>query len=384
MSLRSSINTGIKRLEHGFQPYNRIEVSRSTLLRNFDLLESLSPGTILPVLKGNAYGHGLEAVATILRDRRFPYIAVDGYFEALRIREVTRQPILVMGAIAPQNFKHMNCRKFTFVMGDIAGITALAETGQMVKVHLELETGMGRHGITEQKLSTVLALLKQWPNLQLEGIMSHLADADNPNNGYTERQVAKFDELVENILAAGFAPAFIHLAQTAGTPKVHSRYANTTRVGIGLYGINPLEDKDPAAIRLASLHPVLKLMSTIAREFEAEAGESISYGCTFMAKHASHIGVLPLGYYEGVPRALSNLGVATSGNQKLPIVGRVCMNHTMIDLTKTKLQQGDEVTVISDQPDDPNSIQGICQTAKLFNYEILIGLNENIRRVIVD
>jgi alanine racemase len=385
MSLRHTINTQLQRLEREFVTFNRIEVSRSAWLHNYELYQKLSPGAVFPVLKANAYGHGLSIIADIVRDMRPPYLAVDGYFEALALRNaLPRQPILVMGAIKPQNFTHMNLRGFAFVVHDVAVIRALGATKKPVRIHLELETGMARHGVAAADLGDILRLIKTWPNLTLEGVMSHLADADNPDPAYTDLQTKRFDDGVDQVLAAGFKPTWFHLAQSAGTPKVQSRHANAVRPGIGLCGINPLESEDPAHARLADLRPVLSLISGIAKTIDVPKGESVGYGCTFVAQRDSRIGVLPLGYYEGVRRALSNRGIMTVGDTEVPIAGRVCMNHTMIDLTDTAAEVGDEVVIINSDGTAPNSLIRQCARADLFHYEVLANLSPTIRRCVVD
>jgi len=385
MPLRALVNKKLKAFEKPFVVHNNILVSRAALLNNFDVYVRLAPGgLVIPVLKSNAYGHGLEEVAAVLKDRAMPYLAVDGYFEALRIRAVSRQPVLVMGAIALENFARMTFGNFAFVVGDALTIEALGQTGRRVKVHLEIETGMMRYGVPMADLEKILALLKQYPKIELEGVMSHLADADNPRDAsYTTGQTERFDQAVEQVVAAGFSPKYLHLAQSAGGVKVRSKYANTLRVGIGMYGILPLARDDPAFGALRQLKPVLELRSTITKVLEVKAGETVSYGCTFTAKRDGRIGVLPLGYYEGIPWALSNAGQVKYGSEHLPMVGRVCMNHTMIDLTDSAAAAGDVVAVISADRSDPVALDAICQRYNLFNYECLVRLNQNIRRTVV-
>lgn len=214
--------------------------------------------------------------------------------------------------------------------------------------------------------------------------MTHLADADNEtDDSFTHKQVAQFDDLVERILSQGFRPRFIHIAQTAGSAKAQSKYANAVRLGIGLYGINPLGERDAAYKQLNGLRPVLSLKSTVIKVINLEAGDRVSYNGTFTAKKPMQIGVLPLGYYEGVPRDLSNTGVITHGGELLPIVGRVCMNHTMLDLRGSSVAVGDAVTVISADPNEPNSVPRLAAERGLFPYALLTGLSSSVRRVIV-
>ena len=386
MSFRSNIAKKLQSLEKEFAVYNNIYVSRSAILNNFDLLSKLSPsGQVIPVLKSNAYGHGLEQVTEILKDRTFPYIAVDGYFEALKIHEISKQPVLVMGAIKSVNYANINPKNCAFVIHDIESLDAIGETNKSFTVHIEVETGMGRHGVRIDELDNFLNQIKKYKNISVEGIMSHLADADNPNSTeHVSLQTKRFDSAVEMVLGSGFKPKYIHIAQSAGSTKAASKYANTVRPGLALYGISPLEVNDGASDKLQLLAPALRLASTITKVLEVDGGESVGYSCTFVATQKSRIGVLPLGYYEGVSRALSNVGKVKLGNDYLPIAGRICMNHTMIDITASNAKSGDEVIIISNDPTDQLNLANICHTHNLFSYGLLVGLNQNIRRTIVD
>lgn len=385
MSIISRLNSKFKHFEKDFETYNHIYISKSAILDNFDLYKSLSNGKqIFPVLKSNAYGHGLEQIAEILKERTFPYIAVDGYFEGLKIHDISDQPVLVMGSIKPVNYKNMDIRGCAFVVHQKEIIDVLARLNKKVKIHLELETGMGRHGVRVDELDDFLKSLKKYPKLELEGIMTHLADADNfKSNKYTDSQVNKYDNAVEKILSYGFSPKYLHIAQSAGTIKAISKYTNSVRIGIGLYGINPLDALDRDFNKLEQLKPALTLASSIAKIFRADKGISIGYGCSYVTKRNSQIGVLPIGYYEGIPRSLSNLGQVGYNNTFLPIVGKVCMNHIMIDISDIRANLEDEVIIISPKKTDINSVSEISKRFGVFDYELLSGLNQNIRRIIV-
>lgn len=368
-----------------YKTLNWIELSREAALHNVHLAQCQHPEHgIIPVLKANAYGHGIREMAAILDKAPCDLLAVDGYFEAGQIRRITRHRVLVLGYIRPENARLLDTHRCSFVVQDAAGLEAFGRLDRRVRIHLELNTGMNRLGLAPRELNHYLETLSLFPKLELEGVMTHLADADNPaDDSFTVRQVEEFDRLVEGVIAKGFHPRFIHIAQTAGSTKAHSKYANAVRLGIGLYGINPLNPEDPHAQDLADLHPVLELKSTIIKVNELQAGDRVSYNGTFTADKPARIGVLPLGYYEGVPRELSNTGIVTHGDIELPIVGRVCMNHTMVGLGDFSFGVGSEVMVISANPKLPNSIAQLSARYKLFPYTVLTGLSDTIRRVIV-
>ena len=384
MRIKRHIDTLLHRFEKDFVTHNQIEVSKSALLHNLDLFTSSSAHQVIPVLKANAYGHGIEQVATILKDRKLPYIAVDGYFEALRIRDVSQQPVLVMGAILPQNYAHMKYDNFTFVVHDAVTIHAIGKTGEKVKVHLECNTGMNRYGAHPDEAADLAKLILSYKNLTFEGIMSHLADSDSDDYATVEDAVKIFDQCIEQVRAVGAKPTIIHIAQSAGSLKAQSEYANTMRLGIALYGINPFSPDRKLYSTLTGLRPALRLTSTITQIVDLKKGDKVSYNYTFTAPKNMRIGVLPLGYYEAINRALSNKGTVKIGKKFAPIVGRVCMNHTMINLDDIRAAEGDKVIVYSDDPRDKNSIDAIARQHDLFNYNLLTALSSDMRHIIVD
>lgn len=384
MSLRKQVDTLLKKFERGFVTHNRVEVSRAAILHNLDLFARLSGKQVIPVLKGNAYGHGIELVAKALKGRKLPYIAVDGYFEALRIREFNDQPVLIMGSILPENYARMKYDNFAFVVQDLATIKALGATGRRIKLHLECNTGMNRYGASPNHITEMAQLIQSYKNLELEGVMSHLADSDGDDPVTVDQAVAGFDECVEQIRATGADPTMLHIAQSAGGLKAQSKYANIMRLGIGLYGVNPFPHAHKLTQKLQSLQPAMRLVSTITKVTQLEKGDKVSYNYTFTAPKKMKIGVLPLGYYEGLNRALSNVGHVKIGEKFTPIVGRICMNHTMINLDGIEAKVGDEVVVFSDKPADKNAIDQITEDHHLFNYSLLTGLSADLRRQLVE
>lgn len=383
--IRKIINDSIKKLEKDFTPLNTVELFKDNLLHNYNFFRKQSGNqNIFPVVKSNAYGHGLKEVVTILNETDAPYIVVDGYYEALTIEDITDKKILVMGYIDPVNVANLDFSRFTFVVHDEVTVDAFGKTGKDVNVHLEINTGMNRYGVSIDELDNLLLSLKKYKNIHVTGVMSHLADADGLDISYTKMQEDMFKQAVEKVLDYGYKLEFIHLAQTAGTFKTDNSFCNSARVGIGLYGIHTIDKNDDAYETVTqNLKPVLRLKSTITKVINLKPGEKVSYNCTFEAKRPSRIGVLPLGYYEGVNRELSNKGVVRYKDQDLPIVGRVCMNHTMINLTESDAKYGDEVEVIGVDKTQKNSLQYRYENLNLFAYGEMVHINKNIRRVII-
>jgi alanine racemase len=243
---------------------------------------------------------------------------------------------------------------------------------------------MNRYGAKPDGMAKLTKIILSYKNLTLEGVMSHLADSDGDDPAAVGAAVENFDKCVEQVRAAGANLAILHVAQTAGSVRGKSKYANAMRLGIGLYGINPFSRGHKANKFLKDLKPALRLVSTITKVTQLQKGDKVSYNYTFTAPKAMTIGVLPLGYYEGLNRALSNAGSVKIGSKFVPIVGRVCMNHAMISLEDTKAKVGDEVVVYSNNPADQNSIDSIASEHGLFNYNLLTALSPDIRRVLVE
>ena len=373
----------LRNRKYKFKTFNLIKISEKRLKDNLEFFEKTTKMQIIPVLKSNAYGHGIREIVEILEKLKVKMIAVDGYFEARKIYRIFSGKILVLGVINRENVKLLKSKRISYVLQSPTDLRAFAKLKRKINVHLELNTGMNRLGLNSDELSKYLQTLVKFKNLHLEGVMTHLASADNSQDPSTESQIREFDEITEKILAAGFSPKYFHIANTAGANRVNSKFANAARVGIGLYGINPIKDSDERFQRLENLQPILELNSTITKVINLETGDKVGYGGSFIAPNKMKIGVLPLGYYEGIPRILSNCGIVTVDEMELPIVGRICMNHMMIDISKTSLQEGDKVTVISQNPKMQNSIRGMSCKSEILEYEILAKLNENVRREII-
>ena len=385
MGIIDTIDSVASNFSKDFKVLNEIILSKDSFLHNISVLKRISGLDIAPVLKANAYGHGIEAIATMSQNGSVPFIVVDGYFEALQIRKSVKTPVLVLSAIDEDNFENLKLDDFAFTVSRLETIHAIGKTGKTAKIHIEVETGMKRHGITKNKLPKLIKTLEEYDNITVEGIMSHLADADNPKSEeFVDKQIERFDKAVEQIKQAGHDPKWIHISQSAGSTRKMSKYANVVRPGIALYGINPLDPKDPKYEELQQTRPVMSITSKIGAVQELKAGESLSYGLTYTTENDQKIAVIPFGYYEGLPSVLSNKAVLLGpSGEELLARGRICMNHTMLDITDTDLKTGDAVTVISSNRSDPNSIQSICDKFDLFNYEFLVKISSSTRTHII-
>jgi alanine racemase len=339
---------------------------------------------VMPVIKSNAYSHGIKEIAGILNNTNAEMLVVDSYHEAVETSQYSQKSVLILGYVEFDYIKDFQAEQFSFAVDSIETIMNLQNQSKHIKIHLEINSGMNRCGFDPKDVERVIATLRSCPNITVEGIFSHLADSDNTADNYTKLQTKTFDKCVEVFLSNKIIPKYIHLDQSAGSAKNTSKYANAIRPGIGIYGYNPLEAGDKNYSKLQKLQPILSVKSKLVKIFKIKKGDSVGYNCTFVASRDARIGLIPFGYYEGLPRSLSNKGFVAVlvNNQKyfVPIVGRICMNFVMVDLLDFEVSLGVTVEIICDQSNDPNSVISIAKLANTIPWEILTNLKSDIAR----
>jgi alanine racemase len=269
------------------------------------------------------------------------------------------------------------------MVGDKETIKTLGEYGKKVTVHLKVNTGMNRQGVDVDEIEKMVRLIKKYPKLELEGVFSHLAEADEVGSQKTDYQLKQFEKAIEIVRKNGIELKFCHLAATAGALKIKSDKVNAIRLGIGLYGINVLEKGDKYFKKMEKLRPVLSFKSVFTTLRRIKQGEKVSYSGTWQAYKDTNIGVIPVGYNEGLDRRLSNKGWVKYKNKFYPVVGRVCMNLAMVNLGNTKAKLFNEVEIISNNRKDKNSIENMASVCKTIPYDLLVKINSSIRRIIV-
>jgi alanine racemase len=385
MSIKGKISKFVGTFEKGFEPLNVIEISRKNILHNYDLIKKLNPDmNVWPVLKSNAYGHGIANIAEILKVRKYKYAVCDGYFEALKVWEVAKQQVLLIGAMDSQNLRNINFKNIALTVYNIDTVKELGRIGKRIRVHLKVDTGMRRQGVELDQIEQIIKEMKKYRHIELEGVMSHFSNADCPNNSYTKRQKKQFEKAVEIVNKIYGPVKYIHVGASAGSLKTHDIGSNSVRTGLALYGYNPYESADDMYKKFKDLKLSLRMKSRVINSKEIPKNEKVGYGCTYTTKRKTKIGVLPLGYYEGVDRRLSNKGFVKFRNKHVPILGRVSMNLTTIDLTGTKAGLWSNIEVISSNNKDKNSIENIAKLCNTIPYVVLVKLDGATRRVVVD
>lgn len=363
-----------------YKNLNRIEIDEKRLKSNFQHLKAFNSRLkIAPVLKSNAYGHGICEIAKILDHERAPFFCVDSLSEAYQLYKLkTRTPILIMGYTMPQNFK-VKKLPFHFAVYDLEMVKILNSYQKGARIHIKIDTGMHRLGVQLPELPEFLDKLKEFDNLEVEGVMSHFASAVSIKDPLFIKQVKNFERAREMVLKAGFKPKWWHVGASmaivnSDTRRVISKSSNLVRTGRAFYGL----------IADGKIKPILTLKTHLAQVKWIKKGESVGYDGTYKALDDTLVGILPIGYYDGVDRRLSNKGSVVVEGKVCPIIGRVSMNMTNIDVTEVENAKiGQEVIVYSSDTKLPNSLENCAALCGTISHDLLVHLSASTRRVVV-
>lgn len=356
-----------------YHPLNLINVSKKALIKNYKTLSGIAPKIkIAPVLKSNAYGHGFVGVAKTLDKLNPPFFCVDSLYEAYELYKAKiKTPILIMGYVDPENLK-IKTLPFMYAVSDIGLLEAIEKYQPNAQVHIKIDTGMSRMGVTLEELENLLSKAVKLKHIKIEGVMSHLAETDN-DSALTNLQLKNFQKALSIFDSFGIEPTWRHIASSGGLLNVSSEkieaLSNVARTGLAIYGIDPDG-------KYKNLKPALSLQSKIVQIKTIRKGERVGYGGTYKVKKDIKLGILPIGYNDGVDRRLSNAGFVQVDSIFCPIIGRVSMNITAIDLSKVKNPKaGQIVTIFSASPAATNSVENAAQTCKTNPYDLLVHLS---------
>lgn len=381
----------------GYEPLLRAEISRSAILNNLKEIQKKTSWQIAPVLKSNAYGHGLTQVAHIIESDKgsaVPFLIVDSYYEALVLRnDGIKTPLLIIGYTPTETIlscdeKHIS---FTITSKDQAYEIA-ANIKFPVSLHIKIDTGMHRQGIRIDELDEVTTDLALNKYLHIDGACSHLADADGSDESFTKLQIERWGIACQKVKHRFPGIRYFHVSNTAGATFAKTildlaPLTNTGRLGIGLYGITPLLTENRS--KLENLKPALQLFTSISGVKSVYPKEKVGYGCTFSATKEMRVATIPAGYYEGIDRRLSNKGhleIFDAGTwKKVPIIARVSMNITIIDVTDVAgAQLHSQVRIVSNTAGAGNTFVEMAELIGTIPYELMVKIPQHIRRVVVD
>lgn len=359
-----------------------VQISSKALRHNLHEFKKFT-NQISPVVKTNAYGHGIGEIVSILNSEEVPFYTVDSFEEAMVVRSHTSStPILTIGYVPC--YQRMACQDkniyYTIVNEEMLE-EWLLEISLPTIVHLKIDTGMFRQGIELKRLVPVLEHIRNSRNLILDGVCTHFADADASDTSYTDWQIKTWNNCVN--MCKGYFPKlrYIHISNTAGHAHLKKAISNLSRLGIGLYGLTGNGNIDS----LISLQPVLSIVSCVTGVKNVPHGSRIGYNGTYVSTSSLRIATIPIGYGFGLDRRLSNRGFVLVESCVAPIVGRVCMNIAMIDITGIpNVKHGAQVTVISAVESDKNSVVSIARICETIPHEIVTGISQSLTRVVVD
>jgi alanine racemase len=369
---------------------NRVEISLAALRANFFRIKTLAPGrAVLAMVKADAYGHGMVECAETLEAAGADCFGVAEVVEGMELRENhIRQPVFILAGILPEMVPALFDFHLTPVLVDATCLDLLSREAvrreRAMTLHLKVDAGMGRQGCSLAELSGILEKIHVLPGLVLGGIMAHFPMADDPDSDSTNRITAAFCREVAK--SADLLPETVtlHLANSGGIFYFPASHQNMIRPGISLYGCYP----DGARGRMHAdlpLDPVMRMISRIVQIKEVPTGTGLGYGHIYTTRRPSRIAVIAAGYEDGYLRCLSNRAWALVKGKRVPVVGRISMNLTMLDITEVDgVCSGDEVVLLGRQGNEEISADEVADWMGTINYEVLCLFGNLNKRVYVE
>jgi alanine racemase len=376
-------------------PTSWCEVDRTALLHNVSVFANLvkGPEHLLPVVKANAYGHGLLVVTEVLREACVLRVGVNELDEGLALK--ARWPdlgVLVLGYVPDDGLPEAVRSGLDLVVYRHDVLAHLARTaeaqGVKARVHLKAETGTHRQGLEPDALLTLAREAAGLPSVSIEGLSTHFADIeDTTDDRYAREQLARFRQAAGLLGRHGLRPPLLHCANTAATLNMPETHHDLARVGIGLYGLWPSQETYIASLlkgTAAELRPVLSWKTEIAQLKDVAAGAYLGYGRSFRATGRLRLAVLPVGYYDGYDRGLSNLAHVLIRGHRAPVRGRICMNMALVDVTDVPgVSEQDDVVLLGASGDERVRAEDLAALCGTIHYEITTRIHERIPRRLV-
>lgn len=363
------------------------EIDLDRLTHNYTVIkQALHPGAdMMAVVKADAYGHGAVMVAKTLRDAGAAYFAVSNLEEALQLRAAGIDlPMLILSYTPPEEAATLAQYHITQTVICAAHATALSAAavaaGVVLPVHFKLDTGMSRVGFVHQlsadrkTAASEIAAAAQLPGLQAEGIFTHFATADEQSADMTRTQFDRFMQTVADLDEKGIYFTYKHCCNSAATERFAEMHLDLVRPGIILYGLAP---DDSWMHGLLPLQPVMQLKTAVSMVKVIPAGTTVSYGATFTAQQDMQIATVPIGYADGYPRSMADKAHMLINGNPVPVIGRVCMDQCMLDVTGLNVSVGDTVTVFG----DGLSVDTYAAWMGTINYEAVCLIGKRVPRV---
>ena len=351
-----------------------LEVNLNNFIYNVEQIQNFvgKDIKIMPVVKANGYGSHINMRLDIMN--RFDIVAVALVSEAIYLREIGYdKEIFVLNQPALEEIDLIINNNITIGLSDLSFLEELGKRKDNVKVHIEIDTGMGRTGVLD--LDNFIFELKKYSNVIVEGVYTHLSSADSDYE-YTDKQLEKFERSVV-MLKEHFNLKYIHSSASNGLLNFKSSYCNTVRPGLILYGY----ESYPGVLNKIDIKPVCRLKSKITFLKEVEEGTSISYSRSYITNKKTKVATIPMGYADGIRRSLSNRGNVVVNNTIVPIIGKVCMDSFMIDVTNLDVKVGDEVYLFDNELIKVEDIASIYDS---INYEVISTISDRVPRKFIN
>ena len=375
------------------------EINLAAIAHNCRVLRGLTPGgcKLCVAVKADAYGHGLGLVLPAFEEADVEMLAVAAIAEAEHLRELGwRRGILLLGselgvyratqkALRAEWLVAAKVSTTVSRQGDLAALDAAGEKqGRAAAVHFMLDSGMTREGAYADEILSLFEAAGRFGFIEVEGLYTHMASADEADKAFTLEQLRAFQQLVDSLKSRGFALPLLHAANSPAvidTPQLHF---DMIRPGVAVYGCHP----SPEMVERSDLRQALRLCSHLSQVKRVSAGSAVGYGCTYRAAEDLDIGIVPVGYADGYDRRLSNRAVMSIGGCIVPVIGRVSMDQVTLDLRPLAASgqtaaPGDEVIVIDDAAAAPNNIEALAQLLDTVPHEVMTGIGGRVQRVAV-
>lgn len=354
-------------------------IDLGALARNVERIKAHVAGPeVMAVVKADGYGHGLVPSAKAAVAGGATWLGVALLQEAIALRDagVTERILAWLYTVDDQLVECIQ-RDVDLAINGVEAVTSIAaaaaSVGKTARVHIKVDTGLSRNGVTLDALPAVLREISaaaRAGHVEFIGVMSHLAFADEPLHPTVGLQVERFSQALATVRSAGFEPAIVNLSNSAAALNLPDTHFNLIRPGLAVYGIS--HDLD--------LTPAMTLKAPVALVKEVVAGEGVSYSHTYQTKSATRLALIPVGYADGIPRHASNRGPVLIGGQILPIAGRVCMDQFVIDIGSLDIAAGDEVVLFGDPKRGEPSVEDWAKAADTISYEIITRLGSRVAR----
>lgn len=364
-------------------PLNYIKIHKDNILDNFKTLQSFqNQAEIWPVLKSNAYGHGIKEVSKILKNTTGKYICVDSFPEYQVVKKYSGKKVLVLWETRSENYKFFDFKQTTFCVYNIETLQYLISLNKNVTIHFFINTWMNREWFQEDSLRLACELIKG-TKINLEWVCSHFSSADERDFEISEKQIEKFKDLYEIILSYDLNPTYRHLWASWWTIKIYDRFFNAFRPWVALFWINVLVKEDEFYNKAQKLKLCMSIYSTLINIQKIDSWEGISYNHTYIFPNDSKSWVIPFGYFEGFTRKMSNKYSVKIWEKYFSMRWNICMNLSTLEIEYAWVSIGDEVEILSIDEKSKNNIYYFAQASETIAYEVLVKIHPSIRREIV-